>query len=33
VDDITMLVIRASGREGRRAGQRDRRRSPSRPPS
>ncbi len=31
VDDVTMLVIRASGPETGRAGQRDRRRSPSRP--
>ena len=31
VDDVTMLVIRASPRENGRAGQRDRRRSPSRP--
>jgi len=30
VDDVTMLVIRASPRENGRAGQRDRRRSPSR---
>jgi len=33
VDDVTMLVIRASGQENGRAGQRDRRRSPSRPRS
>ena len=33
VDDVTMLVIRASPQENGRAGQRDRRRSPSRPPS
>ena len=33
VDDVTMLVIRASGQETGRAGQRDRRRSPSRPRS
>ena len=33
VDDVTMLVIRASGQEGGRAGQRDRRRSSSRPRS
>ena len=30
VDDVTMLVIRASPQENGRAGQRDRRRSPSR---
>ena len=30
VDDVTMLVIRASPQETGRAGQRDRRRSPSR---
>ena len=33
VDDVTMLVIRASPQENGRAGQRDRRRSPSRPRS
>ncbi len=33
VDDVTMLVIRASPQENGRAGQRDRRRSPSRPHS
>ena len=33
VDDVTMLVIRASQPENGRAGQRDRRRSPSRPRS
>ena len=33
VDDVTMLVIRASPQEDGRAGQRDRRRSPSRPGS
>jgi serine phosphatase RsbU (regulator of sigma subunit)/PAS domain-containing protein len=33
VDDVTMLVIRANPQENGRAGQRDRRRSPSRPRS
>ena len=33
LDDVTMLVIRASPQENGRAGQRDRRRSPSRPRS
>ncbi len=33
LDDVTMLVIRASPQDNGRAGQRDRRRSPSRPPS
>ena len=33
IDDVTMLVIRASQPENERAGQRDRRRSPSRPRS